>query len=74
MSKLTRPSVKMSKVQAAEALAKALNFINHLQSRFYDELTQKESGDFHELCHLLTNDDVRADYMNNGTLDSRDLI
>lgn len=66
-----RPSVKMSKQQLAEALAKALNLLNDA----HHEFTDRQTNDFHEIVACLNgNEDVRRDFWNNGTLDSRDLI
>jgi hypothetical protein len=67
-----RPSVKMSKQELADNLAKALNLLNGLNR---DEWTNKELGEYHSLIRCLEgNKDVREDFANNGTLDSRDLI
>jgi hypothetical protein len=68
-----RPSVKLSKRQLAEALAEALNLLNDLDR---DQWSVRQTNDFHRLAAaaLNGNEDVCADFWNNGTLDSRNLI
>jgi hypothetical protein len=75
MKTTKRPSVKMTKQQAAEALALALNLLNDLHARFGDEFSTRQENDYYEaIACLKASEDVRADFANNGTLDSRDLI
>jgi hypothetical protein len=55
-------SKKMTRLELAEALAKAMNLLNSVDR---DEWNNKDLGDFHELAALMPE---CCDYMNNGTV------
>jgi hypothetical protein len=58
---------RLTRVELAEALAKAMNLLNDLDR---DGWTNRQLADWHELAGLMPES---VDYMNNGTVMARDL-
>ena len=75
MNATRRPTCKLTKNQLAEALAKAMNLLNHLRASSEDGFPAREDDDFHEIAHVLrANQDVSESFWNNGTLRADELI